>query len=347
MSAGAVAFAAVCCDEALEWARQRRTFGMPLVLISDRDPRFTAKFWQTFFSLSGTRLNMSSAHHPQTDGQTERTHRTLEEMLRHFVHDRQENWESLLPAVQYAYNTAVHSSTGHSPFFLNHHRQPRTPAALLAQLAADQHGRTPNNPAAAGMISAAREAMDRAKEFMRKQQQRSEAYADRSRKDVTFSAGDWVLLSTEHFGRRSRDGAKKLEPLYTQPIQIERMVSKVAAKLKLPAHMRIHPVLHVSMLEPYRNGEAEFPGRQPHSDTRDLTAPSTPDTFTVERFVDVRKTAGRVQYLVKWAGFPDCENSWEPSYALQEDLGRKTYLEFVDQLRQSQQAQQDRNGTDM
>jgi hypothetical protein len=66
-----------------------RTFGMPLVLISDRDPRFTAKFWQTFFSLSGTHLNMSSAHHPRTYGQTERTHRTLEEMLRHFVHDRQ------------------------------------------------------------------------------------------------------------------------------------------------------------------------------------------------------------------------------------------------------------------
>jgi hypothetical protein len=221
-------------------------------------------------------------------------------MLRHFVHDRQENWESLLPAVQYAYNTAVHSSTGRSPFFLNHHRQPRTPAALLAQLAADQHGRMPNNPAAADMISAAREAMNRVKELMHMQQQRSEAFADRSRKDVTFSAGDWVLLSTEHLGRRSRDGAKKLEPLYTQPIQIERMVSKVAAKLKLPAHMRIHPVLHVSMLEPYRNGEAEFPGRQPHSDTRDLTAPSTPDTFTVERFVDVRKSAGRVHYLVKW-----------------------------------------------
>jgi hypothetical protein len=109
---------------------------------------------------------MSSAHHPQTDGQTERTHRTLEEMLRHFVHDRQQDWESLLPAVQYAYNTAVHASTGYSPFFLNHHRHPRTPAVLLTQLAADRHGQGPDNPAAANMIAAAREAMARARELI-------------------------------------------------------------------------------------------------------------------------------------------------------------------------------------
>ena len=147
-------------------------FGMPTVLISDRDPRFTAKFWQTFFRLSGSKLNMSSSHHPQTDGQTERMHRTLEEMLRHFVHDKQERWENLLPAVQFAYNTAKQASTGHSPFFLNHQREPRTPAAFLTELTESQLASGSTSQAAVNMVTSARVAMDRAKELMRRSQER-------------------------------------------------------------------------------------------------------------------------------------------------------------------------------
>lgn len=315
-------------------------FGMPTVLISDRDPRFTAKFWQTFFRLSGTKLNMSSSHHPQTDGQTERQHRTMEEMLRHFVHDKQDLWETYLPAVMFAYNTAKQASTGQSPFFLNFHRHPRTPAAFLAELTQEQVTRDSTSPAAVSFIETARDAITKARAALQRAQQRQAEYADRTRTERTFAVGDWVLLSREHFRRRSPDGSKKLEPLYTGPIKIEKLISKVAVQLALPPQLgRMHPVVHVSMIEPYRDGEAEFPGRQKPVMVQSPVAPGNESRFTVERFLAARKVDGRVQYYIKWQGFPDSENSWEPSYALQQDLGRKNYLEFIRQMKLQLQQQ--------
>lgn len=91
-------------------------FGLPETIISDRDPRFTGDFWQAFFIILGTRLNMSSAYHPESDGQTERMNRSLEEMLRAYIGPRQDGWDELLPMMEFAYNNKVHTATGYIPF---------------------------------------------------------------------------------------------------------------------------------------------------------------------------------------------------------------------------------------
>ena len=77
--------------------------GMPKRLISDRDPRFTGHFWRAFFEVMGTTLAMSAAYHPQTDGQTERVNRVMEEALRSFVGANQLDWDRCLPSLQFAY----------------------------------------------------------------------------------------------------------------------------------------------------------------------------------------------------------------------------------------------------
>ncbi len=321
----------------LAFREVHRLHGMPTVLISDRDPRFTAKFWQTYTRLIGTKLNMSSAHHPQTDGQTERVHRTLEEMLRHYVHSNPSAWEEMLPAVEFAYNTAKQASTGRSPFYMLYGRHPRTPAAFLQELPQQELARDATNPAAVHWIRNAKTALEQATACLRKAQERQERYANQTRKEQTFKVGDLVLLSTEHFDRRSKDGSKKLEPLFTEPLKVTEVISPVAYRLALPPELqRRHDVFHVSMLEPYRSGEARFPGREtPAVACRLQGADSTPGKyFEVEAFLDSRKVESRIQYLVKWVGYPDSENSWEPSWALQMDLGRKHYLEFVRQLKE-------------
>jgi hypothetical protein len=106
-----------------------RHHGMPCEIVSDRDPRFTSRFWRAVFQLVGTKLSMSTAAHPETDGQTERVNRVLEDVLNSFVHSVH-GWSSFLPLAEFALNNAVHASTGHSPFCLNYARHPRVPSLL-------------------------------------------------------------------------------------------------------------------------------------------------------------------------------------------------------------------------
>ncbi|KAG6617742.1 pol protein [Phytophthora cinnamomi] len=104
-----------------------RHHGLPETIVSDRDPRFTAAFWQTLFRLLGTQLLMSTADHPQMDGQTERVNRVLEDTLRSICAENPRTWAERLPMVEFALNNAVHASTGFTPFYLNGLRHPQVP----------------------------------------------------------------------------------------------------------------------------------------------------------------------------------------------------------------------------
>ncbi|GMG16023.1 unnamed protein product [Phytophthora fragariaefolia] len=107
-----------------------RHHGLPESIVSDRDPRFTSAFWTRLFALLGTRLLMSTAAHPETDGQTERVNRVLEDVLRSYATSFP-SWSSFLPMAEFALNNATHASTGLTPFFVNNARHPRV-SALLA-----------------------------------------------------------------------------------------------------------------------------------------------------------------------------------------------------------------------
>jgi hypothetical protein len=108
-----------------------RLHGLPQQLISDRDPRFTSKVWQALMSRLQVSHAMSTAFHPQTDGNTERVNRVLEDMLRHFVDPARSNWDTLLPLLEFAINDSVHESTGSTPFVLNYGKRPRLPLDLV------------------------------------------------------------------------------------------------------------------------------------------------------------------------------------------------------------------------
>jgi hypothetical protein len=104
--------------------------GLPIDIVSDRDPRFTSAFWTRLFQLLGTRLRMSTAAHPKTDGQTERANRVVEDVLRTYA-----SCSEFLPMVEFALNNSVHASTGLTPFYVNNARHPRVPASLAVGMA--------------------------------------------------------------------------------------------------------------------------------------------------------------------------------------------------------------------
>ena len=105
-----------------------KLYDLSQVIMYDRDTRFTSNFWQVLFKLLNTQLAMSIAFHPQTNEQTERTNRTLEQILRNYISYCQDDWDQHLATAEFAYNNAQQSSTGHSPFFLNHGHHSIVPA---------------------------------------------------------------------------------------------------------------------------------------------------------------------------------------------------------------------------
>jgi hypothetical protein len=154
-------------------------FGMPTSIVSDRDPRFTSNFWRAFVKLLGTELAMSTAYHPQSDGQTERMNRTMEDMLRGFVGPRQGDWCRYLSMVEFAYNNSIQASTVQTPFFLNHGRHPFTPLSSVVPARSV-------NPSASEWVEGLQTALSNAKSNLASAQQRQKTYADKRRRDHPF-----------------------------------------------------------------------------------------------------------------------------------------------------------------
>jgi hypothetical protein len=289
-----------------------RHHGVPRSIVSDRDPRFTSNFWRSLWQLTGTKLNMSTAYHPQSDGQTERANRTLEDMLRAYTNYEQNDWDEKLVAAEIAYNNSVQASTGFSPFFLNAGQHPNLPMSLALREADAS-----SNPSANELFSAMADALNKAKENLTAAKQRQAAYANEHRREVVFKEGDMVLLSTANLRNEGR--APKLSPKFIGPFPIVRVVSDVANELLLPATLKIHNVFHVSKLRKYQDGSEQFPERKQEEQTR----PASADVIDGEAAWEVEKVVGKrvlkrgkrsvVQYLVLWKGYPDWEKTWEPA----------------------------------
>jgi len=232
--------------------------GMPEWLISDRDVRFTSKFWTSLMGLLGTRQNLSSAFHPQTDGQSERVNRVLEQMLRCVVSPTQDDWDEHLAAAEFAVNNSVHESTRAKPFVLNYGRHPLTPLAMEARRASRFQV-----PAVQDIVGSLRKTIAEAKQWLLKAKDRQKSYADRSRREQSFQEGEEVLLSTKHIKLRS-PGARKLLPKWIGPFRVTRRIGQVAYKLRLPDTMKMHDVFHVSLLAAYSSeGKVQPPPPAP------------------------------------------------------------------------------------
>ena len=211
----------------------------------------------------GTQLTMSTAFHPQTDGQTERANRTLEEMLRSYVSFQQKDWDEHLVAAELAFNASKHASTGFTPFYLNGGREVSVPLDLALEEA-----RSTRQPDAAARIQQLHGDLEAAKEHLLRAQQRQAHHADKHRREVRFEVGDQVLLSTAHLKViGGGDRTAKFTYKYIGPFKIKRVVNSNAYELDLPSQMQIHPVLNVSRLKAYHDGRVAFPLRT-QADTR-------------------------------------------------------------------------------
>ncbi|KAJ9520225.1 hypothetical protein QJQ45_030181, partial [Haematococcus lacustris] len=295
-----------------------RLHGMPRSVVSDRGPQFHNKFWAEVTKLLQVQVNLSSAYHPETDGQTERVNRVVEEMLRHFIRPDQRDWAEYLPLVEFAINNAWQESVRSTPFYLNYGYHPRLAELLdLPQKVPQAHD----------FVKGMKTAVEQARQCLARAQKRMKSYQDNKRREALYLPGDMVLLSTQNMrGKANQPGVRKLKPRYVGPFSVQYMVGKAAVKLWLPDEWsRLHNVFHVSLVKPYRtDASGAVPGLAGPPPVQWLDGEPQ---YTVEKVVGHRlepskgKRKGkckkrRLEFLVKWQGHGDEHNTWELSTQL-------------------------------
>jgi hypothetical protein len=276
-----------------------RMHGLPSKIISDRDSKFISHFWRDLFGLCGTELAMSSAYHPQTDGQTERMNRTLVESLRSYIQGKEATWDNHLVAVEIAYNSSVQESTKKTPFSLNYGYEPTFPLTM-----AGNHLPT---PAAQNYLDKQRKAIISAKQHIEGKKKKQKQAADHRRRHNTFNVGDLVRLNTENI-RFANSIPRKFIPRFTRPFRITRKISDVTYALDLPENWQIHNVFHISLLRKFEDPDTVFPNRR-----RRYPDPEIVDDYPeyeIEKILRHTTRRNRHHYLIRWKGYGPEEDSW-------------------------------------
>ncbi|KAL0543603.1 hypothetical protein IC582_018703 [Cucumis melo] len=222
-----------------------RLHGVPVSIVSDRDARFTSKFWKGLQTAMGTRLDFSTAFHPQTDGQTERLNQVLEDMLRACALEFPGSWDSHLHLMEFAYNNSYQATIGMAPFEALYGKCCRSPVCWGE--VGEQRLMGPE------LVQSTNEAIQKIRSRMHTAQSRQKSYADVRRKDLEFEVGDKVFLKVApmrgvlRFERRG-----KLSPRFVGLFEILERIGPVAYRLALPPSLStVHDVFHVSMLRKY------------------------------------------------------------------------------------------------
>ncbi|KAA3487505.1 DNA/RNA polymerases superfamily protein [Gossypium australe] len=224
-----------------------RLHGVPLSIISDRDLRFTSRFWKKLQEALGTKLSFSTAFHPQIDGQSERVIQVLEDMLRCCILEFQGIWEKYIPLVEFAYNSSFQSSLKMAPYEALYGLKCRTPL-YWADLKENQIHRDDLVRETEEMVKVIRDCLKAAFD-------RQKSYSDLKRKEIEYQVDDRVFLKVSPWKKVLRFGLKgKLSPHFIGSYEITERIGLVAYRLALPPELeKIHDVFHVSMLRRYRS----------------------------------------------------------------------------------------------
>jgi RNase H-like domain found in reverse transcriptase/Integrase zinc binding domain/Chromo (CHRromatin Organisation MOdifier) domain len=268
-----------------------RWFGLPQKIISDRDPRFTSHFaWELTKGLA-INQNLSMAFHPQTDGLSERTNQWVEQYLR-LITTNQNEWSKWLPMATAVHNNSRNSTTGFAPNELLIGWEP--PLSTKQQTES-------KNQMAEEYLSNLRHNRLLAIHALNRTAYKTNAPTNR------WTVGQLVWLEGKNLPLPY--STAKLAPRHHRPFKITKIISPVAVQLELPAQWSIHPVFHTGLLTPYTETPSHGPNfTQPPLDLIDGEAEYKVEQICSHRTWGQRKT---LQYLIKWKGYPESNNTWE------------------------------------
>jgi hypothetical protein len=217
--------------------------GLPVSIVTDRDAVFTSSFWHEMFTLQGVSLAMSSAYHPQSDGQTEVVNKCLEHYLRCYAGETPKAWSHWLAMAEYWYNTNYHASSKLTPF--------ETLYGILPPKLIEYIPGTSRNQAVDDTLRSREQTLSLLRHNLLAAQERQKSQYDRRHTERSFVPGDLVYLRLQPYRQKTLAIRKylKLSPRFYGPFLVTKKIGEVAYRLDLPSESKIHPVFHVSCLK--------------------------------------------------------------------------------------------------
>ena len=256
----------------------------------------------------GSKLRMSTAHHPQTDGQTEAVNRVVEMTLRCTLHASQEprQWEKYLSMAEFTINNTPSIATGYTPFYLNYGYHPCTPAELIRDVDTTFH------EGVNIFVSRMQKIFNKAHQYLCRAQERQKNYADQRRREQVFHTGDQVLLSMENLQLKNAP-VRKLKRRFIGPLFITQRIGPVAYELDLPSTWKIHPVFHTSLLRPFRTSQWATVAEPAVGELQ----PEEDEPYDVEKLLRWRwrgpSSQRQKEFLVLWTGWSLDDATWIPA----------------------------------
>jgi hypothetical protein len=219
--------------------------GIPKSIVSDRDSKFLSHFWRTLWRKLGTNLKFSTSYHPQTDGQTEVTNRSLGNLLRSYVGKNIRQWDLILAQIEFAYNRSISQTTGHSPFEVVYGQNPISPLDLTP-LPVTHHF----SGDAEERVKDIKRLHEQVQSKIMQQNERYQKSANKHRRHVEFKEGDlvWVHLRKDRFPP-GKFG--KLKPRADGPFKVLKRIGENAYKIELPDNYSVSTTFNVADLSPY------------------------------------------------------------------------------------------------
>ena len=274
--------------------------GVPSSIVTDRNPRFTSNLAQNLYKILGITQDISTAAYPETNGQSERTIQTLEQYFRAYIFYQQTNWPKWLALAEFSYNNTVSSTTNVTPFFANYGYHPNLDLDTIP-------GTAPNTPD----FQADATKLQRLNNYLRSEilltRDSYKEYADRRRQpSPMYAPGNYIWLSSRHI--KTTRPCRKLDHKRLGRFKVLRRVGSHAYLLELPATMKIHPVFHVSLLEPCNSDP--LPGQVQAENPPPIVVDKN-NEWEVEEILDSRMHYQTPQYLVRWTGYD--HPTWEPA----------------------------------
>ena len=284
--------------------------------MSNRDPRFTSKFWESLHKALGTNLSFSTAFHLQIDGLSEKTIHTFKDMLRACALDFKGSWEKYLSLVEFSYNNSYHSSIEMAPYEALYGRKCKSP--LCSEEVGERKLLGPK------IIQMTSEKINLIRKRLQKAQSCQKSYYDNSRRKVEFEVGDMVFLKVALMKGVMRFGKKgKLSPRFVGSFEILKLIGKVAYELALPPTLvGLHDVFHVSMLRKYIPDPSHVLNYEPLKIKDNLTYEEVPIQI-LDRKDQVLRTKTISLVKVLWKNHTVEEASWK-----REDEMKSNYLEL-------------------
>ncbi|POM80953.1 LOW QUALITY PROTEIN: Retroelement [Phytophthora palmivora] len=279
-----------------------RLHGIPVDIVSDRDSKFTSKFWGACAEILGTKLKMASAHHQRTDGQVERLNAVLAGYLCHYVSGFQNDWDKHLALAEFAYNRQYQATIQMSPFRADLGYEPRLPV--------DLHLPDELPATAIEFVSSQQKILRDLQAKARQGAEKMKLLYDRGRREQKFEIGDMVLISTQNLTPGNIGAVRrKFAARWIGPYEVIAVYHDGAAyKLNVPRELGLHPVFHTMVLKQFRKDKSGV--------SRGTTLPPVrlkdgSEGRLIEAIIGHRiSKKGAEEYQCKWVGRDD-DITWE------------------------------------